>query len=104
MTFADDIDCVIDEKDLKVVHERIKTKECTAELVVEEKRYADLGVHKGMTGAFCESEKVNGVWLVNFDTDGTAPERACVEVRDEDLRIKHNGKVLMEVSRFNFEG
>lgn len=46
-TFADDKDCEIDEKDLKVVYERIKTKDCTAELVVEDERYASLGVHKG---------------------------------------------------------
>lgn len=43
----------------------MKELDCV-EVVVEKKRYADEGVHKGMQGWICDERNIEGRWLVNF--------------------------------------
>ena len=56
-------------------------------LIVEKKRYAQEGVHKGMDGIICDPRKVNGYWLVSFDQEGDLPEIACISIKEEDLEL-----------------
>ncbi|MDR3263557.1 MAG: hypothetical protein LBT30_04535 [Clostridiales bacterium] len=63
-------------------------------LIAEKEKYAKEGVHKGMDGWICDSEKTQGTWLVQFDQYGDLPEIATIAVDESDLElyIPHDGR------------
>ena len=56
------------------------------EVIVEKKTYADDGVHKGMQGWICDSEFLNGTWLVNFPQCGENEDIATIGIKEEDMK------------------
>ncbi len=65
------------------------------ELIVEKEKYARWGVHKGMIGWICDSECVDGSWLVNFPQYGDKPDIATLGIQEEDLRVVRILNVLI---------
>ncbi len=64
----------------------MKELDCV-EVVVEKKRYADEGVHKGMQGWICDERKIDGYWLVNFPQYGEKDDIAEINIKEEDLLL-----------------
>ena len=62
----------------------MKELDCV-EVVVEKKRYADEGVHKGMQGWICDDRCIDGHWLVNFPQYGEKEDIATLDVLEADL-------------------
>jgi len=62
----------------------MKELDCV-EVVVEKKRYADEGVHKGMQGWICDDRCLDGHWLVNFPQYGEKEDIATLDVLEADL-------------------
>ena len=58
------------------------------EVIVEKKKYADEGVHKGMQGWICHNRCSDGYWLVNFPQYG--------EKDDIELGVWFNGVLYKE--------
>jgi len=56
------------------------------EVTVEKTSYAADGVHKGMQGWICDSEFVNGTWLVNFPQCGEKEDIATIGIKEEDMK------------------
>ena len=55
------------------------------ELLVEKERYAQYGVHKGMSGIICDPRRLHGTRLVCFDEEAYFDEFPILTVREEDL-------------------
>lgn len=68
----------------------MKELDCV-EVVVEKKRYADEGVHKGMQGWICDERNIEGRWLVNFPQYGEKEDIATLDILEEDLLPLPNG-------------
>ena len=64
----------------------MKELDCV-EVVVEKKRYADEGVHKGMQGWICDERNIEGRWLVNFPQYGEKDDIAEIDIKEEDLLL-----------------
>ncbi len=62
----------------------MKELDCV-ELIVEKKRYANEGVHKGMRGWICDERNIDGCWLVNFPQYGEKEDIATLAVQEADL-------------------
>ena len=62
----------------------MKELDCV-EVVVEKKRYADEGVHKGMQGWICDERNIDGCWLVNFPQYGEKEDIATLDISESDL-------------------
>lgn len=83
----------------------MKELDCV-EVVVEKKRYADEGVHKGMHGWICDERIIEGRRLVNFPQYGEKEDIATLDILESDLmkipvmdarvneriRARHEGK------------
>ena len=57
----------------------MKELDCV-EVIVEKKRYADEGVHKGMQGWICDGDCIDGYWLVNFPQYGEKDDIAEIQL------------------------
>ena len=57
------------------------------ELLVEKERYAQYGVHKGMSGIICDPRRLHGTRLVCFDEEAYFDEFPILTVREEDLKV-----------------
>lgn len=57
------------------------------ELLVEKKKYAKEGVHKGMQGVIWEPECENGAWVVLFPQYGEKEDIADLCIKGEDLKL-----------------
>lgn len=68
----------------------VKELDCV-EVIVEKKRYADEGVHKGMQGWICDERNIDGCWLVNFPQYGEKDDIAEIDIKEEDLLLLPNG-------------
>lgn len=68
----------------------MKELDCV-EVIVEKKRYADDGVHKGMQGWICDRDCIDGYWLVNFSQYGEKDDIAEINIKEEDLLLLPNG-------------
>ena len=68
----------------------MKEMDCV-EVIVEKEKYAKDGVHKGMQGWICDSELVNGTWLVNFPQYGEKDDIATIGVKQTELTLLPNG-------------
>lgn len=64
----------------------MKELDCV-EVIVEKKRYADEGVHKGMQGWICDERNIDGCWLVNFPQYGEKDDIAEIDIKEEDLLL-----------------
>ena len=64
----------------------VKELDCV-EVIVEKKRYADEGVHKGMQGWICDERNIDGCWLVNFPQYGEKDDIAEIDIKEEDLLL-----------------
>lgn len=64
----------------------MKELDCV-EVIVEKKRYADDGVHKGMQGWICDVDCIDGYWLVNFPQYGEKDDIAEIDIKEEDLLL-----------------
>lgn len=64
----------------------MKELDCV-EVIVEKKRYADDGVHKGMQGWICDGDCIDGYWLVNFPQYGEKDDIAEINIKEEDLLL-----------------
>lgn len=62
----------------------MKELDCV-EVVVEKKRYADEGVHKGMQGWICDERIIEGRRLVNFPQYGEKEDIATLDILESDL-------------------
>ena len=56
------------------------------EVIVEKKKYADEGVHKGMQGWICLDECIGGYWLVNFPQYGEKDDIATTSILECDMK------------------
>lgn len=65
------------------------------EVIVEKKKYAVDGVHKGMQGWICDPRNITGSWLVNFPQYGEKDDIATIAVDEEDLKLLPNGMDAM---------
>lgn len=57
------------------------------EVIVEKKKYALDGVHKGMQGWICHPDSIGGTWLVNFPQYGEKDDIATIAVDEKDLKL-----------------
>lgn len=64
----------------------MKMMDCV-EVIVEKKKYAEDGVHKGMQGWICDERRVNNTWLVNFPQSYDKDDIAEISVKEEDLKL-----------------
>ena len=64
----------------------MKMMDCV-EVIVEKKKYAEDGVHKGMQGWICLDDNSNSTWLVNFPQCGEKDDIAEISILEEDLKI-----------------
>ena len=64
----------------------MKELDCV-EIIVEKRKYAKDGVHKGMQGWICYDDGSNHCWLVNFPQYGEKDDIAEIVVKEEDLRL-----------------
>lgn len=62
----------------------MKELDCV-EVIVEKKRYADVGIHKGMHGWICDERKIDGRYLVNFPQYGENEDIATLDILESDL-------------------
>ena len=62
----------------------MKMMDCV-EVIVEKKKYAKEGIHKGMQGWICLDDNRNGTWLVNFPQYGEKDDIAEISILEEDL-------------------
>lgn len=62
----------------------MKELDCV-EVIVEKKRYADEGVHKGMQGWICDERIIEGRRLVNFPQYGEKEDIATIDILESDL-------------------
>ena len=82
----------------------MKELDCV-EVVVEKKRYADEGVHKGMQGWICDDRCIDGHWLVNFPQYGEKEDIATLDVLEEDLiKVPVMDARINEHIRAQFDG
>ena len=82
----------------------MKELDCV-EVVVEKKRYADEGVHKGMQGWICDDRCIDGHWLVNFPQYGEKEDIATLDVLEADLiKVPVMNARINERIRAQFEG
>ena len=58
----------------------------TVEVIVENEKYVEDGVHKGMQGWICDPRKVNGTWLINFPQCGEKNDIATISIKETDLK------------------
>ena len=56
------------------------------EIIVEKKKYADEGVHKGMQGWICHNRCSGGYWLVNFPQYGEKDDIATTSILECDMK------------------
>ena len=56
-------------------------------LIVEKKKYAREGVHKGAQGTICDPRNIYGQWLVDFRKEDGVHALACIPVDEEDLEV-----------------
>ena len=57
------------------------------QVIVEKKKYAQDGVHKGMFGWICHPKCVEGYWLVNFPQCGDKEDIAEISIKEDDLKL-----------------
>lgn len=62
----------------------MKELDCV-EVIVEKKRYADVGIHRGMHGWICDERKIDGRYLVNFPQYGEKEDIATLDILESDL-------------------
>ena len=62
----------------------MKEMDCV-EVIVEKEKYANEGIHKGMQGWICDSETIDGTWLVNFPQCYDRPDIATAAILEEDM-------------------
>ena len=69
------------------------------EVIVEKKKYADEGVHKGMQGWICCDRYVDGYWLINFPACYERRDIAEISIHENDMKqIPHmNARVNEEI-------
>ena len=63
---------------------KMKELDCV-EVIVEKKRYADVGIHRGMHGWICDERKIDGRYLVNFPQYGENEDIATLDILESDL-------------------
>lgn len=63
----------------------MKELDCV-EVVVEKKRYADEGIHKGMQGWICDERIIEGRRLVNFPQYGEKEDIETLDILESDLK------------------
>ena len=56
------------------------------EVIVEKKKYAKEGIHKGMHGWICYDTCVDGCWLVNFPQYGEKDDIATISIHEDDMK------------------
>ncbi len=61
------------------------------EVIVEKRKYAVDGIHKGMQGWICDPRNITGSWLVNFPQYGEKDDIATIAVDEKDLKLLPNG-------------
>lgn len=82
----------------------MKELDCV-EVVVEKKRYADEGVHKGMQGWICDDRCIDSHWLVNFPQYGEKEDIATLDILEPDLiNVPAMDARINEHIRARFEG
>ena len=57
------------------------------QVIVEKKKYADEGVHKGMVGWICDPRTIDGMRLVDFDQYGELPDIAIIPIKIKDFEV-----------------
>ncbi len=57
------------------------------EVIVEKRKYAVDGIHKGMQGWICDPRNITGSWLVNFPQYGEKDDIATIAVDEKDLKL-----------------
>lgn len=62
----------------------MKMMDCI-EIIVEKKKYAKNGVHKGMQGWICLDDCTDGYWLVNFPQCGEKDDVAEISINENDM-------------------
>ena len=62
----------------------MKMMDCI-EIIVEKKKYAKNGVHKGMQGWICLDDCTDGYWLVNFPQCGDKDDVAEISINEKDM-------------------
>ena len=81
----------------------MKEMDCV-EVVVEKDKYTKWGVHKGMQGWICDSECIQGCWLVDFPQYGEKDDIAMISIREEDLKkIPGMNAVINEQIKARFD-
>jgi len=68
----------------------MKELDCV-EVSVEKEKYAKHGVHKGMQGWICDSDCIDGYWLVNFPQYGEKNDIAEINIKEDDLLLLPKG-------------
>ncbi len=68
----------------------MKMMDCV-EVIVEKEEYVKNGVHEGMQGWICESETIDGYWLVNFPQCYDKPDIATTPIREDDMKHLPDG-------------
>ena len=68
----------------------MKEMDCV-EVIDENDKYAQRGVHKGMQGWICDPRSIDGTWLVNFPQYGEKDDIATLDIKEEDLRPLPDG-------------
>lgn len=64
----------------------MKEMDCV-EVIVEKECYAKEGVHKGMQGWICDTNNIDGSWLVNFPQYGEKQDIATIDIEETDLKL-----------------
>ena len=62
----------------------MKELDCV-EVIVEKKRYADVGIHKGMQGWICDERIIEGRRLVNFPQYREKEDIATLDILESDI-------------------
>ena len=68
----------------------MKEMDCV-EVIDENDKYAQRGVHKGMQGWICDPRSIDGTWLVNFPQYGEKDDIATLDIKKENLRLLPDG-------------
>ena len=63
---------------------KMKELDCV-EVIVDKKRYSDVGIYKGMHGWICDERKIDGRYLVNFPQYGEKEDIATLDILESDL-------------------
>ena len=71
------------------------------EVIVEKKKYAKEGIHKGMHGWICYDTCVDGCWLVNFPQYGEKDDIATISIHEDDMKAicKNCGKEYIKFDK-----